>query len=157
MTETEFEINDLFFLEPDIPQLRELDYSYQDKSGVTTPNFYPTLSNENKFDIFCSELSKKINEEFKNHRLIPSYDSDVDFQITNFSPKEELSMPKKRTKKTNKYKEKAIERYRAKRSKRNWKKRILYRCRKNFADKRVRVQGRFVSNEIAEKIRAERG
>jgi len=37
-----------------------------------------------------------------------------------------------------------IARYRAKRARRNYDKRILYECRKNFADRRPRVGGRFV-------------
>lgn len=58
-----------------------------------------------------------------------------------------------------------IEKYREKKSKRVWKKRINYSCRKKVADKRMRVKGRFVSknglnnfssnfdlNDISEKV-----
>ena len=37
-----------------------------------------------------------------------------------------------------------IERFREKRRKRVWKKKIRYHCRKNLADKRIRIKGRFV-------------
>uniref|UniRef100_A0A0D3HH33 CCT domain-containing protein n=1 Tax=Oryza barthii TaxID=65489 RepID=A0A0D3HH33_9ORYZ len=39
-----------------------------------------------------------------------------------------------------------IERYRSKRSHRNFGKRITYACRKRLADERARVKGRFVSS-----------
>lgn len=42
-----------------------------------------------------------------------------------------------------------IDRYRAKRNLRVWKKRISYSCRKRVADKRIRIKGRFVSKEEA--------
>lgn len=42
-----------------------------------------------------------------------------------------------------------IERYRAKKNLRVWEKRINYNCRKQVADKRLRVKGRFVSKEEA--------
>ena len=37
-----------------------------------------------------------------------------------------------------------IERFREKRSRRVWRKKIRYHCRKNLADKRIRIKGRFV-------------
>ena len=37
-----------------------------------------------------------------------------------------------------------IERFREKRRRRVWKKKIRYHCRKNLADKRIRIKGRFV-------------
>ncbi len=40
-----------------------------------------------------------------------------------------------------------LERYRAKRSQRNYSRRVKYDCRKMIADKRHRVQGRFVKRE----------
>lgn len=42
-----------------------------------------------------------------------------------------------------------IEKYRAKKSLRVWEKRISYNCRKQVADKRLRIKGRFVSKEKA--------
>lgn len=47
-----------------------------------------------------------------------------------------------------------IQRYRAKRERRTFKKQIMYECRKTFADKRPRVGGRFVKvDQIATKSR----
>lgn len=40
-----------------------------------------------------------------------------------------------------------LERYREKRAARNYNRRVKYDCRKMIADKRVRVQGRFVKRE----------
>lgn len=42
-----------------------------------------------------------------------------------------------------------ITRYRAKRARRIWKKKITYNCRKKVADQRLRVKGRFISKEEA--------
>lgn len=43
-----------------------------------------------------------------------------------------------------------IERY--KKKKRNWMKKISYDCRKNVADSRLRIKGRFISKVDSEKI-----
>lgn len=37
-----------------------------------------------------------------------------------------------------------IQRYREKRKRRNWKKQVRYTCRKDLADRRIRIRGRFV-------------
>lgn len=43
-----------------------------------------------------------------------------------------------------------IERYKAK--KRNWKKKVAYTCRKQVAEKRLRIKGRFLSKEDSERL-----
>ena len=48
-----------------------------------------------------------------------------------------------------------IARYREKRANRQWKKRILYKCRKSFADHRPRVAGRFIRMKAVEANEAE--
>ena len=42
--------------------------------------------------------------------------------------------------------------YLVKRNKRKWGKRIHYSCRKQVADKRIRIKGRFVTKEQAKAI-----
>ena len=41
-----------------------------------------------------------------------------------------------------------IQRFREKRLRRNWAKKIRYTCRKNLADRRIRVKGRFVKGSV---------
>lgn len=48
-----------------------------------------------------------------------------------------------------------VQKFLEKRKKRNFKKKISYMCRKNVADKRVRIKGRFVSKVQAEAIKEE--
>ncbi|ESR37952.1 CCT domain-containing protein [Citrus sinensis] len=48
-------------------------------------------------------------------------------------------------------KKERIERYRSKRTQRNFNKRIKYACRKTLADSRPRIRGRFARNEEIEK------
>lgn len=47
-----------------------------------------------------------------------------------------------------------LERYREKRAQRNYKRRVKYGCRKKIADKRRRVQGRFVKREEEQALAA---
>ncbi|GMI05793.1 hypothetical protein TrVE_jg12813 [Triparma verrucosa] len=49
-----------------------------------------------------------------------------------------------------------ISRHLLKKSSRNWKKKIRYSCRKNLADRRMRVKGRFVKREDDEVLKKER-
>mmetsp|Transcript_111408 Transcript_111408/g.322083 ORF Transcript_111408/g.322083 Transcript_111408/m.322083 type:complete len:376 (-) Transcript_111408:150-1277(-) len=48
-----------------------------------------------------------------------------------------------------------IARYQGKRSRRVWNKKIRYNCRKNLADRRLRVKGRFVKKEEQAKLAAQ--
>lgn len=41
-----------------------------------------------------------------------------------------------------------IQKFNAKRARRMWKKKIRYNCRKNLADRRMRVKGRFVKRSV---------
>jgi CCT motif len=45
-----------------------------------------------------------------------------------------------------------IARFNEKRSRRNWNKKIRYNCRKNLADRRLRVKGRFVKRSDQEEL-----
>ena len=45
-----------------------------------------------------------------------------------------------------------MERYIRKRKNRNWNKKISYKCRKEVADSRLRVKGRFITRQQANKL-----
>jgi CCT motif len=45
-----------------------------------------------------------------------------------------------------------IARFNEKRSRRNWNKKVRYNCRKNLADRRLRVKGRFVKRSDQEEL-----
>lgn len=47
-----------------------------------------------------------------------------------------------------------ISRFQGKRSRRVWNKKIRYNCRKNLADRRMRVKGRFVKRSTEQQARA---
>lgn len=47
-----------------------------------------------------------------------------------------------------------IQRYREKKARRNFAKKIAYQCRKTVADNRVRVKGRFITKVLAEKLKS---
>jgi hypothetical protein len=49
-----------------------------------------------------------------------------------------------------------ISRFNSKRSRRVWNKKIRYNCRKNLADRRMRVKGRFVKRSTEEQAKAKR-
>lgn len=90
--------------------------------------------------------------------MIPShipYDvKEPSSQLMKF-PETDLRLPRVRKqigKLTYEERQRKIERYRAKRTSRVWKKRISYSCRKRVADKRIRIKGRFVSKEEAQNI-----
>eukprot|EP00538_Stauroneis_constricta_P004660 CAMPEP_0119572624 /NCGR_PEP_ID=MMETSP1352-20130426/44712_1 /TAXON_ID=265584 /ORGANISM="Stauroneis constricta, Strain CCMP1120" /LENGTH=453 /DNA_ID=CAMNT_0007622309 /DNA_START=638 /DNA_END=1999 /DNA_ORIENTATION=- len=48
-----------------------------------------------------------------------------------------------------------ISRYHEKRTRRVWNKRIRYNCRKNLADRRLRIKGRFVKRSVVESSKAD--
>lgn len=45
-----------------------------------------------------------------------------------------------------------MERYLKKRKNRNWNKKISYKCRKEVADSRLRVKGRFITRQQANRL-----
>jgi len=82
------------------------------------------------------------------------YDNKDSLHLPRF-PQSDLRIPKpgKRIGRlTFEERQQKIRRYRAKRSKRIWQKRINYSCRKRVADNRIRIKGRFVSKEEAQQL-----
>ena len=71
------------------------------------------------------------------------------FPATEHKPIHIPAAPTKIGRLTTEQRKEKIDRYRAKRHKRVWQKRISYTCRKRVADQRIRIKGRFVSkNEV---------
>ena len=48
---------------------------------------------------------------------------------------------------------KKIDKYRLKKQRRIWKKKVSYKCRKLLADKRIRIKGRFITKEESERVK----
>lgn len=104
------------------------------------------------------ETEKEIEKETEKEYKCPltSINNDIRYdQINIYEEKEEKKVMIKSTEQiriqiyTKEERQELIKRY--KKKKRNFKKKILYKCRKRFADLRPRVGGRFVSLTKEEK------
>jgi CCT motif len=76
----------------------------------------------------------------KNNRLPPS--ADFPLKVYNKNGRIGIYTPAERAA--------IIARFQSKRSRRVWNKKIRYNCRKNLADRRLRVKGRFVKRSTLE-------
>lgn len=104
-------------------------------------NYSPNQNPEgSQIDI---KLSPHMSEDFMYETLEDSEIRKINFEnFVNFNDK--LIGTLTREERNNK-----IEKYRQKKMKRKWGKRINYNCRKKVADGRVRIKGRFVTKEQA--------
>lgn len=104
----------------------DLDCFYEELTSAHPPIFLVTLAE----DSTACDLGTDTRTEDPGHTEKPSVGP--------------LSREARRVK---------IQRYREKKARRNFAKKIAYQCRKTVADNRVRVKGRFITKVLAEKLK----
>ena len=105
----------------------EFDCFYEDLTSAHPPIFLVTLAED---PTLCDPNTVDCKSEESAHTDKPSVGP--------------LSRDARRVK---------IQRYREKKARRNFAKKIAYQCRKTVADNRVRVKGRFITKVLAEKLK----
>ncbi len=116
-------------------QQQPVDDIIPEQPAVTPPQPQPIISsNEQTVELESSSATLRCASKLLPH-LLPSYQ-----EIYNKNGHVGIYDPQQRAA--------ILSRFHKKRMARKWRKRIRYDCRKDLADKRVRVKGRFVKGSI---------